>query len=153
MSGRDSENEFFENESGGSDSEPEVLVLSVDTSTKKRSQSSSSYGQTRQSDPKRSRVSRIRGGVDEIPATLNKDDITDEHTTNPIEKSSVENRTPVQTPHASRRSSSAPGSRASVKTPVRKVVIASSRSATTSRGACKNTAPSLDLQLIRHPVV
>lgn len=138
MSKLDSERgNFLEEESGGSfsdsDSEPEIPAL-PGVVEKKRSRSS---GSTRHCDSKRSRMSRIRGGVDKVLATLNKDDDFEDFTRNKRDKSSVENQ---RTPHTSQRSRSAPGSSTSIKTPARTVKkVATSRSAMTNKGAHKSS--------------
>ena len=101
--------------SESSDSEPEVPVLSVESAGKKRSFTTTEKTAQQGGSAKRCRVSRIRSRVEDILASLNKDDTIEGST------SGEENQGPFQTRHC-HRSKSAPGSssRGFDKTPGKK---------------------------------
>lgn len=102
-------------ESESSDSEPEFPALSVESAGKKRSFTTNEKTAQQGGSAKRSRVSHLRSGIEDILATLNKDDTIEGGT------SGEENPGPFQTPHC-HRSKSAPGSSSRVfdKTPGKK---------------------------------
>jgi hypothetical protein len=138
--------------SSESESEPE---LTVEVNGKKRSLSASGRpSQHLDSASKRSRMSRIRGGVEELLASLNKDDGTQEELINKENQDSA-TASAFETPH-SRRSHSMPGSRVADNTPMRKSASVPKKStsstkqgapskSTTSKEARKASSTAIDI--------